>query len=104
MRYVERALKVLKALDEGTNWPNGETYLAAVPREVLQKAELTEPLPPSERHKWLKTPLGPAKLWGFLEDGRVGIVPRGSDRVRFIRQDQLELYDRRRPESWCLSE
>lgn len=103
MSYVERALKVLKALDEGKDSSNQEADSAAVPREVLQKAELTEPLPPSERHKWLKTPLGPAKLWGFLEDGRVGIVLRGSDRVRFIRQDQLELYDRGRPESWCLS-
>lgn len=93
MSYVERALKVLKALDEGTDRSNWETDSAAVPRELLQKATLTEPPSLSERVKWFKTPFGPAKLWGFLKDGRVGIVPRGCDRVRFIHQDQLGLYD-----------
>lgn len=93
MRYVERALKVLEALDEGEVGPNQEADSAAVPRELLQKAALIEPPSPSERFKWLKTPFGPAKLWGFLKDGRVGVVPRGSDQVRFIRQDQLGFHD-----------
>ena len=93
MSYVERALKVLKALDEGEDCSHRETDLVAVPRELLLKAALTEPPSPSERFKWLKTPFGPAKLWGFLKDGRVGVVPRGSDQVRFIRQDQLGFYD-----------
>ncbi|MDA2925932.1 hypothetical protein MYX78_01660 [Acidobacteria bacterium AH-259-G07] len=45
------------------------------------QAENSKLPPPDERLAWVSTPLGPAKVWGFLSKGRVGVVLRDKPQV-----------------------
>lgn len=49
-----------------------------------------------QRFQWIKTPSGPAKIWGFLKHGRVGVVPKGHSQVVWIRRGEMSIY---RPET-----
>lgn len=60
-------------------------------RKQLNGAALNEDFERAER-QWVLTPDGPAKIWGFLPDGRVGIV---------LRSDILARIEGERPVRFC---
>ncbi len=100
---MESLLNNLESLGGNLEIRDGGLY-CTLPRRMLprvllnavheRKQELVRMLrtaPEAERSEWIMTPGGPAKVWGFLPGGRIGVVlrsdilskPEGERPVRF---------------------
>ena len=49
--------------------------------DLVSSRCVSGPIPYEERHAWVATTQGPAKIWGFLSKGRVGVVLRDKPEV-----------------------
>ena len=60
------------------------------PSELLEKLKAHKPELMRFLSYWIDTPHGQAKFWGFLDEGRCGVVLRNQpDRVTWIKRSEL---------------